>query len=123
MQRSTNRTRFLLLGLVVGGLLVPYGGGGAAAARSGAEPDADKTLSPYFFVSGRVEGEESFPLESTRVSATVSGVIANVVVKQTYKNSGTAPLDARYVFPASTRAAVHGMTIRVGSKVVVARIK
>jgi Ca-activated chloride channel family protein len=85
-------------------------------------PD-EATRSPYFRVEGGVPGHETFPLESTRVSAVVSGVIASVTVKQVYRNTGPTPLHARYVFPASTRAAVHGLTLRVGDKVVVARIK
>jgi len=83
----------------------------------------DRTESPYFFVEGALAGEESFPLKSTKVTATVSGVIANVLVKQTYENTGASTLHARYVFPASTRAAIHGLTLRVGDKVVAARIK
>ena len=120
MQRAMKRTRWLIVAVAMA--LAPVLGIRTAAAQTGS--DADQTKSPYFFVLGRaLAGEESFPLESTHVTATISGVIANVVVKQVYKNSGTAPLDARYVFPASTRAAVHGMTIRVGSKMVVARIR
>jgi Ca-activated chloride channel family protein len=42
----------------------------------------------------------------------VLGVIAEVVVTQQYSNTGTVPLEARYVFPASTRAAVHAMNVR-----------
>jgi len=48
----------------------------------------DRTESPYFFVEGALAGEESFPLKSTKVTATVSGVIANVLVKQTYDAAG-----------------------------------
>jgi Ca-activated chloride channel family protein len=92
------------------------------AAR--AEPsDPSLTLSPYFFVDDGPGDVEAFPLESTQVLANVSGVIADVQVRQTYRNDGTRPIHARYVFPASTRAAVHGMEILVGNRRVVARIK
>jgi Ca-activated chloride channel family protein len=113
----------LLAAALLGGAPSPAGADPGDRDDDGPPPDVEKTESPYFFVSGGFEGEDAFPLKSTKVSATVSGVIANVVVTQTYENAGRTPLDARYVFPASTRAAVHGMTIRVGDKQVVARIK
>lgn len=86
------------------------------------DEDTDRTLSPYFVVDGAPPGAEPFALEATRVHASVSGVIASVVVEQTYRNRGRSPIHARYVFPASTRAAVNGMQMRVGNRRVVARI-
>jgi Ca-activated chloride channel family protein len=71
----------------------------------------------------RTPGLDSFPLKSTDVVANISGVIADVTVTQVYENHGTAPINGRYVFPGSTRAAVHGMSIRVGDKAVVAKIR
>jgi Ca-activated chloride channel family protein len=53
----------------------------------------------------------------------ISGVIADVQIKQTYSNDGTRPINARYIFPASTRAAVHGMTMVIGEQVITAKIK
>ena len=94
---------------------------GLAHAREPA--DNQKTLSPYFFVEGAKPGVDSFPLKSTNVVANVSGVIADVTVTQVYENRGSAPLNARYVFPGSTRSAIHGMRIRIGEKFVVARIR
>lgn len=88
-----------------------------------AEENEDRHLSPYFFVEGGDEGQECFPLKSTTVKAMISGVIADVKVTQTYTNTGTLPINARYVFPASTRAAVHGMRMSVGEEVIEARIK
>jgi Ca-activated chloride channel family protein len=83
----------------------------------------DKILSPYFFVDGANPGTESFPLKSTKVVANISGVIADVTVTQVYENHGTSPINAKYVFPGATRAAVHGMRIRIGDKAVVAQIR
>ena len=91
---------------------------------TGRSEDApDKILSPYFFVEGANPGVESFPLKSTNVVANISGVIADVTVTQVYENRGTTPINAKYVFPGSTRAAVHGMRIRIGDKAVVAQIR
>ena len=84
---------------------------------------AEKTLSPYFFVEGDKRGVDSFPLKSTDVVVNITGVIADVTVTQTYENHGVAPINAKYVFPGSTRAAVHGLRIRVGNRAVVAKIK
>ena len=39
------------------------------------------------------------------------------------KNEGRRPLNARYVFPASTRAAVHGLKMVIGDEVIEARIR
>jgi Ca-activated chloride channel family protein len=94
------------------------------AARASAEPvDADKTLSPYFFVEGGDPAVDRLPLKDTRVDISVSGVIADVTVRQVYENQGSRPIHARYVFPASTRAAVYGMTMTVGQQRIVAKIK
>jgi Ca-activated chloride channel homolog len=93
------------------------------AGAQASDGDADKTLAPYFSVEGATGTADAFPLKSTKAQVTVSGVIANVTVTQVYENVGAAPFNARYVFPASTRAAVHGMTMRIGGRTIAARIK
>ncbi len=84
---------------------------------------AEKTQSPQFQVIGGDPNVEALPLKSTQVKASVSGVIAQVTVEQTYANTGKVPLEAIYVFPASTRAAVHGMEMRIGQRVIKAKIQ
>ena len=83
----------------------------------------DKTLSPYFFVEGGDPAIDRLPLKDTRVEVAIAGVIADVTVRQLYENRGTRPIHARYVFPASTRAAVSGMSMTVGDVRTVARIR
>lgn len=96
----------------------------SVAGLARAEGDvAEKTLSPYFFVEGGDSGVDSLPLLATNVDVSVSGVIANVRVTQVYKNAGKHPLNARYVFPASTRAAVHGLQMKLGERTIRAKIK
>jgi len=87
------------------------------------ETHDDKTLSPYFFVNTDDPDLDRMPLKSTSVDVNVSGVIANVVVSQVYKNEGKKPLEAIYVFPASTRAAVYGMKMTIGERTIIANIK
>ncbi len=87
-----------------------------------AQTQEDKTLSPYFFVQGDPDVDH-LPLKDTRVEINVSGIIADVTVLQTYRNEGARPINARYVFPASTRAAVYAMRMRIGDQVIVAKIK
>ena len=94
-----------------------------AAHGQEAPAAANQTLSPYFALDGTPDGVETFTLEATKVTANVSGVIADVTVQQTYRNGGTLPIKARYVFPASTRAAVHAMQFQLGDRRVVAKIK
>ena len=86
------------------------------------ESGDDKTLSPYFLVQGD-DGVEQFALESTSADVNIAGVIADVVVTQVYKNDGKKPIEAIYIFPASTRAAVYGLTMTIGERVIKAKIE
>jgi len=83
----------------------------------------DKTLSPYFFVKSDDPGTDALPLKSTSAAVDIAGVIADVRVTQVYKNEGKRPIEAIYVFPASTRAAVYGMTMTIGKRTITAEIK
>lgn len=105
----------LVLGLV---LLAVHPG-----AAADPEPAADETLSPYFFVENGDPEVDRLPLQETKADVRIAGVIADVTVTQVYKNEGTRPINARYVFPASTRAAVHGMTLQVGEHRIRAKIR
>ncbi|MEO5361544.1 MAG: VWA domain-containing protein [Nitrospirota bacterium] len=93
------------------------------AVVAAAVESSDKTLSPYFFVRGQDDGVDRVALKSTRVDANIAGVIADVTVEQVYKNEGTKAIEAIYVFPASTRAAVHAMKMTIGERVITAGIK
>src|SRR5215204_6632707 len=94
----------------------------ASVAARAQSPRDDRTLSPYFFVKGDPDVDR-LPLKDTRVEIAVSGVIADVKVVQTYRNEGARPINASYVFPASTRAAVYAMRMTIGNDVIVAKIK
>ncbi|HJU84424.1 MAG TPA: VIT domain-containing protein [Holophagaceae bacterium] len=78
----------------------------------------DTTLSPYFWVKSEDPSVDALPLKSTQAQVDIAGVIARVKVTQIYKNEGRHALEAIYVFPASTRAAVHSLTMTVGDRVI-----
>ncbi len=78
---------------------------------------------PYFFVHSDDPGTDRLPLKATTVDVRISGVIADVTVTQHYRNEGQRPIEARYVFPGSTQAAVHAMTVRLGERLLTARIQ
>ncbi|MBN2213900.1 MAG: VWA domain-containing protein [Bacteroidales bacterium] len=83
----------------------------------------DKTTSPYFFVQSEDTTVDQLPLKATSAEVNISGIIAEVRVKQTYRNEGTEVLEAIYVFPASTKAAVHYMHMVIGDRRIVAKIE
>jgi Ca-activated chloride channel homolog len=84
--------------------------------------EEDKTLAPYFVVKGDPSVDQ-LPLKDTHVDISVSGVIADVKVRQIYRNEGSRPINASYVFPASTRAAVYAMRMQIGNEIIIAKIK
>lgn len=87
------------------------------------EPQEDKSLSPYFMVNSPDPTVDRLPLQSTSAEVNIAGVIADVQVTQVYKNEGQNPLEAIYVFPASTRAAVYGMEMKIGDRTITAEIQ
>jgi Ca-activated chloride channel homolog len=100
-----------------------------AATPAGAEDGAlnesalkESAQSPYFAVDID-SGLDQFPMKETRVTARLNGVIASVHVRQRYRNEGTTPINAKYIFPGSTRAAVNAMTMSIGDRRLVAKIK
>lgn len=96
-----------------------------ASTAHASRPDMNpqKTLSPFFVVKGGDPGVDGMPLKGTHAEVQISGTIARVKVTQTYKNEGKKPLEAIYVFPGSVRAAVFGMRMTIGKRVINAKIK
>lgn len=85
--------------------------------------DSDKTLSPFFFVQSDDPDLDQLPLKATSADVNIAGVIADVKVVQVYKNEGKSVLEAIYIFPASTRAAVYELKMTIGERVIKANIK
>ncbi len=94
----------------------------AFSSHAGTEVSADSVASPYFVIDAATAGDR-MPLKNTRVDAHIVGIIAEVAVTQHYRNEGDNPIEARYVFPGSTRAAVYAMKVKIGKREVVARIR
>lgn len=82
-----------------------------------------KTESPYFFVKSDSPELDRLPLKSTQVDVRIAGVIADVTVTQSYRNEGTRPIEAKYVFPGSTKAAVGGLNVRLADRLITAQIR
>jgi len=80
---------------------------------------SQNTESPYLEV---LTPDAVIPLQRTTASVEISGSIAHVQISQTYQNTGDMPIEAKYVFPLSTQAAVHKMTMSVGDRTIMAKI-
>ena len=87
------------------------------------DTEARAAESPYFHVKSDDPTLDALPLKGTQVEVKISGVIADVVVTQHYRNEGQRPIEAKYIFPGSTRAAVHAMNVRLGERVITAQIR
>jgi Ca-activated chloride channel family protein len=117
-RRLPNTLQIVMIILFITGLLLVTA---PLQAREG-ESD-DKTLSPYFFVKSEYPTVDQLPLKATSAAVNISGVIADVLVRQVYKNEGKKPIEAIYIFPASTRAAVYGMRMTIGKRIITAKIE
>ncbi|WP_439135809.1 VIT domain-containing protein, partial [Pseudomaricurvus sp.] len=63
------------------------------------------------------------PLLDTKVTLSITGMITTTTYVQTFHNDSTDWVEARYVFPLPETAAVHGMTMRIGDRVIKGEIK
>lgn len=82
-----------------------------------------KTIAPFFWVKSKNKNVESLPLKSTSADVSIAGVIADVKIIQEYQNTGQETIEAIYVFPASTKAAVYAMTMTIGNRKLIAKIE
>lgn len=83
----------------------------------------ENTLSPFFYIPDEDETTASLPLLATTAKVNIAGIIADVTVRQVYKNDGEKPIEAVYVFPGSTRSAIYGMQMQIGNRRILAKIQ
>lgn len=117
LHRGLKKIKPALAGLCLQ-MLALTGAWAAPIAETG-----DHTEAPYFFVRSDDPATDRLPLKDTRVDVRIVGVIADITVTQYYRNEGMRPLEARYVFPGSTRAAVYAMNVRLAERVLTAQIR
>lgn len=86
-----------------------------------ARATATAAEAPYLAVAG--DSTEQLPLTLTTADVTIAGVIADVSLKQRYENRGSKPIEAIYVFPGSARAAIYGLTMTIGDRMIRAQIR
>jgi Ca-activated chloride channel family protein len=58
------------------------------------------------------------PLQALDVRARIDGLLAQVVMRQTFVNVAQEPLEATYIFPLPDRAAVTGFRMQVADRVI-----
>ena len=87
------------------------------------DSEAARAEGPYFHIASDDPTLDRLPLKGTKVDARIVGPIADVRVVQRYRNEGQRAIEAKYVFPGSTQAAVHAMTVRLGDRVLAATIR
>jgi Ca-activated chloride channel family protein len=102
-----------IVGLII--VMLPF------TASLGAKED--KVLPPYFFVQSEDPSLDPFPLLETRVKVDIAGVIAEIELTQVYKNEGKRTIEAIYCFPLGTKSAIHVMRMKIGNRVIEAKIE
>jgi len=89
-----------ILAALIAAVFLAYVQPVSASAADG-EPPAP--LSPYFFIEGSDSGVDRLPLKKTDADVRLNGFFASVRLSQVYRNEGSQPINATYIFPGSTR--------------------
>ncbi len=80
-------------------------------------------ISPGVLTESNNQPANRILLKSSNVEADINGSIAEVHVRQQYKNSGESILSGKYTFPAPAMALVHDMKIKTGEQIFKAKVK
>jgi Ca-activated chloride channel family protein len=84
----------------------------------------NKSHSPFIYAYSRNQNDTiNLPIKATNVEVNIAGIIADVSVKQIYINNSPNVIEAVYVFPGSSQSAVYAMNMKIGSRVLEAKIK
>ena len=118
MRKSKKKWISLLLALFIFIISAP-----TVHAQTSESENKEEILAPYFIIQNPDSAVDRFPLKETSVTTNINGVIAETYVTQVYANEGKNPINASYVFPASSNVTVHGMTMEIGNQRVTAQIK
>jgi Ca-activated chloride channel homolog len=110
--RSTARTFVLISGLLL------LGAAGPAAAEA---PSATPPAGLMFAIGGGAL--QPAPVLGSVVHLRVTGTLARATVTQIFVNPGRKWLEAVYLFPLADGAAVDGLHLRVGERVIDGRIE
>ena len=105
------------LALLVTGMLF-------VAIPAHSSPNEDLAESGTLFL----DGDESQPAQaalllSTQVDMAVSGLVARVAVRQTFKNTSADWVHGTYVFPLPETAAVDRLSMQIGERIIEGQIK
>lgn len=103
-------------------LLLLVAGLPVAQAEPGCD-DCGQSLAPRLWIPDGDPKTDQLPLKSSHAKVRINGPIAEVVITQRYQNLGSRPINARYVFPGSTQAAVRGLVMQTGGRRITATIK
>ena len=79
----------------------------------------EQSQSPYLLVNTE---DAQVPLKASKMDVQIAGTVAHVQITQVYHNTGTQPIEAKYLFPLSTQAAVHDMRMTIGDRRIKAKI-
>lgn len=96
--------------------------GGARATRPASSDPADR-ITEGRLVAERAGGRVDVPLEHTDVRITVDGFLAEATVTQRFRNPYPSKIEAVYLFPLPTGAAVSAMRITSGDRVIEGEIQ
>jgi Ca-activated chloride channel family protein len=89
----------------------------------GEDGNEDETESRPDVPAAAPGGPPELPLVHTDVDAVISGMVAQVVVTQEFRNSHDHPIEALYLFPLPEDAAVDDMEMRLASRTIRGRIQ
>lgn len=87
-----------------------------AAASSSAFGITEDPAAPAGFELPRGADVDALPLRAQTTTVDVAGVVARIRIEQVWVNAGKVPLAATYVFPTSTRAALHDLRLRINDQ-------
>lgn len=108
--------------LVLVGLLVASTGW--VAAWDEGEVTLDEVAGPTLLFATAAPGRYAVaPVQESEVEITVRGLLAEAEVRQAFTNPGEGWVEGIYVFPLPTEAAVHGLRLVVGERIIEGRIE
>ncbi len=63
------------------------------------------------------------PLKAMDVQVNITGLVSEMTVRQTFLNTGNQPLEATYIFPLPSRAAVTHFRMDIGDRIIDGQLK